>query len=124
LGLPLLEYESASWDPCREGQINALDWVQKKAAQFTNHMKDSALETLAQCRTVACLCALFKAYSGEWAWKAIHYRMRRMYYLSMVDHVQKTRDRKQRTYIGKFSFINRAIRNWNQLPETELGKQL
>jgi hypothetical protein len=25
LGLPLLEYESASWDPCREGQINALD---------------------------------------------------------------------------------------------------
>jgi len=58
--------------------------------------------------------------------------------LSGFDHVQKIRDRKQRTDIGKYSFVNRAIRNWNQLPEeafgtfpcktkileTELGKQL
>ena len=29
---PILEYGSACWDPCREGQINALDRVQKKAA--------------------------------------------------------------------------------------------
>jgi len=32
---PILEYGSACWDPCR-GQINALDRVQQKAAQFTN----------------------------------------------------------------------------------------
>jgi hypothetical protein len=38
---PVLEYGAACWDPCREGQINALDRVQKKAAQFTNHTKDS-----------------------------------------------------------------------------------
>ena len=62
---PILEYGSACWDPCREGQINALDRVQKKAAQFTNHMKDSDWETLAQRRTIARLCALLKAYSGE-----------------------------------------------------------
>ena len=37
---PVLEYESACWDPCREGQINALERVQKKAAQFTNDTKD------------------------------------------------------------------------------------
>jgi len=37
---PVLEY-GAAWDPCREGQINALDRVQMKAAQFTNHTKDS-----------------------------------------------------------------------------------
>jgi len=36
-----------------KGQINALDRVQKKAAQFTNHMKDSDWETLAQRRTIA-----------------------------------------------------------------------
>jgi hypothetical protein len=30
---PVLEYGSACWDPCREGQINVLDLVQKKAAQ-------------------------------------------------------------------------------------------
>jgi hypothetical protein len=44
---PVLEYGSACWDPCREGQINAVDQVQKKAAQFTNHTKDSDWETLA-----------------------------------------------------------------------------
>ena len=49
---PILEYGSACWDPCRGGQINALDQVQKKAAQFTNHTKDSEWETLVQRRTI------------------------------------------------------------------------
>jgi len=44
---PILEYGSACWDPCREGRINALGRVQTKAAQFTNHMKDSDWDTLA-----------------------------------------------------------------------------
>jgi len=79
----------------------------------------------------------FKAYSGERAWKAIGDRLRRAYYMSRVDHVRKIRDRKQRTEIGKYSFLNKTITNWNQLPagalgtslvnirflETELGKQ-
>jgi hypothetical protein len=29
---PILEYGSACWNPCREGQINVLDQVEKKAA--------------------------------------------------------------------------------------------
>ena len=96
---PILEHGSACWDSCREGKRNALDLVQKKAAQFTNHTKDSDCETLAQRRTTACL--LFKAYSGERAWKAIRDRLRRPYYLSRVDHVRKIRNKKQRTDIGK-----------------------
>ena len=70
---PVLEYGAARWDPCR-GQINALGQVQMKAAQFTNHMKESDWETLAQHR-IAHLCALFKAYCGEQVWKAIHDRL-------------------------------------------------
>jgi len=31
------------------------------------------------------------------------------------------RDRKQRTDIGKYSFVNRTIKNWNQLPTKTLG---
>jgi len=120
-GSPILEYGSACWDPYREGEINALDRVQKKAAQFTNHTKDSEWETLAQRRTIARLCVLFKAYSGELAWKAIRDRLRRPYYLSRVDHVRKIKDRKQRTDIGKYSFVNRTIKNWNQLPAEALG---
>jgi hypothetical protein len=42
-------------------------------------------------------------------------------YLSRVDHVRKIRDRKQRTDIGKYSIVNRIIKNWNQLPAEALG---
>jgi len=61
---PNLEYRAACWDPCR-GQINALDPVPQKAAQFTNQTKDSDWETLVQGRTISRLCALLKAYCGE-----------------------------------------------------------
>ena len=33
----------------------------------------------------------------------------------------KIRDRKQRTVIGKYSFVNKTIKNWNQLPAEALG---
>jgi hypothetical protein len=33
----------------------------------------------------------------------------------------KIRDRKQRTDIGKYSFVNRSITDWNQLPERAIG---
>jgi len=66
-------------------------------------------------------CALFEVYSGERAWKAIHDRLRRPFYLSRVDHVRKIRDRKQSTDIVKYSFVNRTIKNWNQLPTKALG---
>jgi len=72
-------------------------------------------------RTFIRLCALLKAYSGEGAWKDISDRLRRPYYLSKVDHVRKIRDWKQRTDIGKYLFVNRTIKNWNQLPAEALG---
>jgi hypothetical protein len=84
-------------------------------------MKDSDWETLAQRRTA---CLLFKAYSGERAWKAIRDRLRRPYYLSRVDHVRKIRGRKQSTDIVKYSFVNRTTKNWNQLPAEALGLSL
>jgi len=34
---PILEYGAACWDLYREGQINTLDRVQKKAAKFAHH---------------------------------------------------------------------------------------
>ena len=64
---------------------------------------------------------IFKAYSGEQAWKVTRDRLRRAYYLSRVDHVQKIRDRKQRMDIGKYSFVNRTVKNLNQPPAEALG---
>jgi hypothetical protein len=42
-------------------------------------------------------------------------------FLSRVDHFWKIRARKIRTDVGKFSFVNRTIADWNQLPEGVIG---
>jgi len=118
---PILEYGAACWDPQREGQIYALDRVQKKAATFAYHMSESNWETLSQRRKISRICALFKAYSGERAWKVIGDRLQRPNYLSRIDHDWKIRNRRQRTDIGKYSFVNRTIRLWNRLPAEILG---
>ena len=97
---PILEHGAPCWDPYREGQINALDCVQNKAAKFANRTNDSMWETLAQRRKIARICALFKACTGERTWKAIGDRLKGPCYLSRDDHGGKIRARKQRTDIG------------------------
>jgi len=117
----ILEYGAACWDPYRECQISALDGVQNKAAKFAHHSGGSDWESLAQRRKIARMCALYKAYTGKRAWKAIGDRLQAPSYLSRVDHHWKIRARKQRTDIGKYSFVNRSITGWNQLPEGVIG---
>jgi len=113
---PILEYGAVCWDLYREGQIIALDRVQKKAAKFAYHTNSSHWENLASRRKLSRICAVFKAYSGERAWKATGDRLQWPHYLSRVDHKRKIRSRKQRTDIGKYTFVNRTIQDWNQLP--------
>jgi hypothetical protein len=102
---PILEYGAASRDPYRECQISAVDRVQNKAAEFLHHSGGSDWESLAQRRKIARMCAPYKAYAGERAWKTIGDRLQVPSYLSRVDHHWKIRARKQRTDIGKYSFV-------------------
>jgi len=95
--------------------------VQKKAAKFAGHTKQSNWETVPQRRKISRICALFKAYSGERAWKAIGDRLQRPNYLSRVDHERKIRNGRHRTDIGIYSFVNRTIQLWNRLPAEILG---
>jgi hypothetical protein len=88
----------------------------KKAGKFAHHTISPICETLATRRKIARLCALYKAYRGEKAWKDIGDRLDRPHYLSRVDHNVKIRNRSQRTEIGKYSFVNRTIQHWNQIP--------
>jgi len=118
---PILECGAACWDPYREGQIHALGRVQKKEAKFAYHMNESNWETLLQRRKISRICALFKAYSGEWAWKAIGDRLQRPNYLSRVNHERKIRNRGRKMDIWKYFFVNRTIRLWNRLPSEILG---
>jgi hypothetical protein len=62
------------------------------------------------------VCALQSAYWGR-AWKAIGDRLQAPSYLSRVEHNWKIRARKQRRDVRKYSFVNRTITDWNQLPE-------
>jgi len=117
----ILEYGAACVDPYRECQISALDCVQNKAAKFAHHSGGSDWESLAQRKKIARMCALYKAYTGERAWKAIGDRLQAPSYLSRVDHYWKIRARKPRTDIGNYCFVNRTITDWNKLPEGAIG---
>jgi len=89
---PILEYGAACWDPYRERQISALDRVQNKAAKFAHHLGGSDWESLAQYRKIARMCALYKAYTGERAWKVIGDRLQALSYLGRVNHYLKIRE--------------------------------
>jgi len=90
-------------------------------AKLAHHTNELNWETLLQRGKISRKCALFKAYSGEWAWKATGDRLQRPNYLSRVGHEQKIRNRRQRTDIGKYSYVNRTIQLWNRLPAELLG---
>jgi uncharacterized protein YaeQ len=75
---------------------------------------------LAQRRQVARICALFKAFTGELAWKAIGDRLEKPRYLSRVDNDRILRSRKQKTDIEKYSFVSRTTQLWNQQPADAL----
>jgi hypothetical protein len=67
--------------------------------QHVGTMKPSGVsdwESLAQRRKIARICALYKAYTGDWAWMAIGDRLQAPNYLSRIDHHWKIRARKQR----------------------------
>jgi hypothetical protein len=57
----------------------------------------------------------------ERVWKAVGDRLQTPCYLSSGDHGKKIRRRKQGTDIVKYSFVNRTIMLWSQLPEDALG---
>jgi len=79
----------------------AIETCTNEAAKFAHHSGGSEWESLAQRRKIARMCALYKAYIGERAWKAIWDRLQASSYLSRVDHYWKIRTRKQRRNIGK-----------------------
>jgi hypothetical protein len=70
------------------------------------------------------MCALYKAYNGERAWKDSGDRLQVPYYLSRVDDHWKIRSRKIRIDVVKFSFVNRPITVCDQLPERAIGTSL
>ena len=90
---PILEYGAVCWDPYREGQISALNRMQKRADKFANNINESGWETLAQRRLIGRICAIFKAYTRGRDRKAKGNRLLKPCYLSREDHNRKIRTR-------------------------------
>jgi hypothetical protein len=70
---------------------------------------------------IARKCPLFKAQTWRSAWRGIGNRLLKPFYLSRGDPDRKIKNRKQRTDAGKFFFLSRNIKTWNQLPASLLG---
>ena len=98
----------------RSGQVSVLNWVQNRAARFANNINESGSETLAQ-NDSPNMCPFQGIHWGK-DWKAIWDRLLKPCYMSRDGHNLKIRTRKQRTDVGKYSFVNRTIKSWNQLP--------
>jgi hypothetical protein len=77
--------------PLQSGSVSALNQVQARAAKFANNTDQIGWEALSDRRLVSRLYALFKAYSGNRAWKAIEDRLLRPQYLGREDHNRKIR---------------------------------
>ncbi|KAJ4438086.1 hypothetical protein ANN_14025 [Periplaneta americana] len=113
---PVMEYGAACWDPYRLEHVKTLEKIQKRALKCCRKNLPLKWDTLTDRRTRIRLCALFKTYRGEPAWREIKNRLQPPNYFSRNDHSYKLRERRQRTDTGKFSFLNRTIRDWNALP--------
>ena len=66
----------------------------------------------------------FHGIHRDGAWKAIGDRLLKPCYLSGVDHNRKISTGKQRTDVGKYSFVNKRVQKWNQLPAGLLASLL
>lgn len=116
---PVMEYGASCWDPYRIGLKKSLERIQNRAAKYTFRKNIPARwESLEHRRKRARLCVMYKSYTGGSAWQEIRGRLDKPDYFNRFDHKYKIRTRIQRTDVGKFSFVNRTIVDWNDLPAT------
>jgi len=123
---PLLEYATAAWDPYTAGDTAKLEMVQRRAARFakkdyrrttsvTQLLSNLGWDQLADRRSAARLCMLFKATHGLAAIPTDTFKR----------PSRVSRYSTENTFINlpcridayKFSFFPRTISDWNALPE-------
>jgi len=86
-----------------------------RKTSYAHHTDKSNWEILSQRRKLTRTCTLFKIHLGELSWKAVGDRLQRSIYINRFDYEWKIRNRRQRTEIGKRSFVNRTILLLNRL---------
>ena len=124
---PIAEYATNAWDPHENGLIKKLEGIQRKAARYVTgkHRREDSVgemlgalqwESLESRRRLNRLAGIFKAWNGEESWNELSVRLNGPNYIGHGSHKLKIKEREHKTDLGKYSFINRGIRDWNALP--------
>ncbi|KAJ4451962.1 hypothetical protein ANN_03446 [Periplaneta americana] len=102
---PLMEYGTTCWDPYRIYQINSLERIQYRAAEFVKGKREDGndtikglrWETLENRRRKTRIISLYRAHLGQKAWVDITARLEKPTYYGRNDHDFKIKCRKQKT---------------------------
>jgi Reverse transcriptase (RNA-dependent DNA polymerase)/Endonuclease-reverse transcriptase len=131
---PKLEYCSSVWDPYTLEMVNELERVQKLAArrvtgQFRSWrveeenpiagaklVNDMGWKELSVRRKTDRLCAMYSVQHGSRGWAELNSLTQKATYLGRNDHDLKLRVVGSNLDVGKYSFLNRTVRDWNGLP--------
>lgn len=127
---PILEYASPAWDPHNEGEVKALEKVQRTAARFVTNCwsREPGCVTKAMKRLG---WATLKSRREKARIKAFHTATTIGHVIKVPAHIRKAGDRYatrtnnprkfvvpfSRTNTYKYSFFPRTIREWNRLPD-------
>jgi ribonucleases P/MRP protein subunit RPP40 len=137
---PILDYAGAIWDPYLEKHIKTIEEVQRMAARRVlnkwrkwswidagNEVRELIHDSpssmiqelnwipLAKRRKTQRLCNMYRIISGKWVgWYEMETRLENSNYLGRHDHQWKMRETQKRKDVGKFSFWNKTIKEWNE----------
>ena len=131
---PTLEYGMKAGDPYRQGQKADLEMIQRRAARrvlnkyhryepegvydsATDMVKGLGWTSLEERRELDRLCGMYKIVNHHKGWEEMSGRILRNERLGRGDHTKKLCVDQVRTDVGKYSFLNRTVKDWNSLDE-------
>ena len=125
---PILEYASVVWDPCTHTHKHRLEMVQRRAARFCSDdfkkyssvremLNNLDWETLEQRRKNDRLTMLYKVSHGLVGINGAEYLTHSDNRRTRGSHQFKYQRQHIRLDVHKYSFFNRTIPEWNELPD-------
>ena len=129
---PILEYATKVWDPHHNVHILKLEMIQRKAARFvlgrfgrpdsvSDMLRELGWDTLDSRRKVDRLVGLHQTYAGKPTWKEMCDRLKSPNFIGKNDHCYKVYIDASKKDVGKYSFLSRTVKEWNELPEVILN---
>ena len=72
-------------------------------------------------RNVDRLIGLYQAYGGKQTWKEMRDRLKSLDFVDKNDHSYKVYIDASKKDVGKYSFLSRTVKEWNELLEVILN---